>query len=112
MQAQNLLVSLSCPDDKMYFAAVSSCGVVHSPLYFEIIKLNFKSEKYITAIIIIITIIKLGPYLPITAKFRNKSRVSFFLLPRIVLFLVVSSRRHRLQMANEADEVLLGRRPR
>ena len=30
----------------------------------------------------------------------------------IFLSLIVSSRRHGLQMANEADEVLLGRRPR
>ena len=30
----------------------------------------------------------------------------------IFLSLIVSSRRHGLQMANEADEVLLGKRPR
>ena len=38
-----------------------------------------------------------------------QQKVSFF---HIFLSLIVSSRRHRLQMENEADEVLLGKRPR
>ena len=41
---------------------------------------------------------EVDPYVPITAEIRNKR--------------IVSSRRHGLQMANEADEVLLGKRPR
>ena len=40
-----------------------------------------------------------------------KQKVIFFLI-YIFLSLIVSSRRHGLQMANEADEVLLGKRPR
>ena len=35
--------------------------------------------------------------------------LSFF---HVFLSLIVSSRRHGLQMANDADEVLLGKRPR
>ena len=38
--------------------------------------------------------------------------VFLFCFFRIFLSLIVSSWRHGLQMANEADEVLLGKRPR
>ena len=40
---------------------------------------------------------------------KSATKVDFF---HIFLSLIVSSRRHGLQMANEADEVLLGKRPR
>ena len=53
----------------------------------------------------IITIIKLGPDLLITAKIWNNRWVY-----HTFLSLIVSSWRHGLQMANEADEVLLGKR--
>ena len=39
---------------------------------------------------------------------KSATKVDFF---HIFLSLIVSSRRHGLQMANEADEVLLGKRP-
>ena len=42
-------------------------------------------------------------------QLKSATEGEFF---HIVLFLIVSSRRHGLQMANEADEVLLGKRPR
>ena len=46
----------------------------------------------------------------ITNYSRNpQQKVSFF---HIFLSLIVSSWRHGLQMANEADEVLLSKRPR
>ena len=35
-----------------------------------------------------------------------------FSLPHMFLFLIFSNQRHGLRMANEADEVLLGKRPR
>ena len=55
----------------------------------------------------VFTIIKWGPYVPITAEIRNKRWFfSYF------LSLIVSSWRHGLQIANEANEVLLGKRPR
>ena len=38
--------------------------------------------------------------------------IIFYFFSYIFLSLIVSSRRHGLQMANEADEVLLGKRPR
>ena len=41
---------------------------------------------------------------------KSATKGEFFF--HIFLSLIVSSRRHRLQMANEADEVLLGKRPR
>ena len=41
----------------------------------------------------------------------TKGELVFF-FSRIFLILIVSSRRHGLQMVNEADEVLLGKRPR
>ena len=40
---------------------------------------------------------------------KSATKGDFF---HIFLFLIVSSWRHGLQMANEADEVLLGKRPR
>ena len=40
---------------------------------------------------------------------KSAAKGDFF---HIFLSLVVSSRRHGLQMANEADEVMLGKRPR
>ena len=42
-------------------------------------------------------------------RLNPQQKVIFF---HIFLSLIVSSRRHGLQMANEADEVLLGNRPR
>ena len=42
---------------------------------------------------------------------KSATKSDFFFSPYI-LSLTVSSRRHGLQMANEADEVLLGKRPR
>ena len=39
----------------------------------------------------------------------RQQKVRFF---HIFLSLIISSRRHRLQITNEADEVLLGKRPR
>ena len=56
----------------------------------------------------IIIIIKWGPNLPITAKIRNKRWRGFICFSSSI----VSSRRHRLRMANEVNEVLLGKRPR
>ena len=44
-------------------------------------------------------------------RLRTKSATKGDFL-HIFLSLIVSSRRHGLQMANEADEVLLGKRPR
>ena len=41
----------------------------------------------------------------------HQKGIIIFLI-HIFLSLIVSSRRHGLQMANEADEVLLGKRPR
>ena len=40
---------------------------------------------------------------------KSETKGDFF---HIFLSLIVSSRRHGLQMANEANEVLLGKRPR
>ena len=41
---------------------------------------------------------------------KSATKGDFF--SHMFLSLIVSSRRHGLQMANEADEVLLGKRPR
>ena len=46
-----------------------------------------------------------------TSYSRNLQQKGDF-FHHIFLSLIVSSRRHGLQMANEADEVLLGKRPR
>ena len=45
-------------------------------------------------------------------RLQPKSATKGELFPHIFLSLIVSSRHHGLQMANEADEVLLGKRPR
>ena len=45
-------------------------------------------------------------------KSATKGDFYIFCFSYIFLSLIVSSRRHGLQMANEADEVLLGKRPR
>ena len=58
---------------------------------------------------IITTIIKLGPYLPITAKIRKSEEKVIF--KNIFLSLIILSRHHRLQMVNETNEVLLGEWP-
>ena len=57
----------------------------------------------------IITIIKRGPYLPITAKIHNKRWG--FVCVCVCVCVFVSSWCHELQMANDADEMLLGERP-
>ena len=45
-------------------------------------------------------------------RLQPKSATKDDFFSHIFLSLIVSSRRHGLQMANEADEVLLGKRPR
>ena len=45
-------------------------------------------------------------------RLQPKSATKGELFPHIFLSLIVSSRRHGLQMANEAEEVLLGKRSR
>ena len=45
-------------------------------------------------------------------RLQPKSATKGDFFSHIFLSLIVSSQRHGLQMANEADEVLLGKRPR
>ena len=46
------------------------------------------------------------------SKSATKGDHYFFHISKVFLSLIVLSQRHGLQMANEADEVLLGKRPR